>query len=696
VLTSRLACLPDGPWEQDEALFAHGVLDFDIAHHSPHPPGFPGWIAVGKLMAIVVGDSLRGLQVASALASTLLFVALARLLAPRHGATAAVGGALVFALLPVSWFHAARAFSTTPALACIAGALLLWRAAGQDRGAWAGWGLLGLASTIRPQLLPMIALVAAAEAWKSRARPRRLWPGVLLAAAVSGALYGGAIADTGGWRPYLALAVEHLERHRADVSTAQALGWTDHGLVRGLGGPFPAAAWSTLALAGTLRLVRTRKSEDRFVVTLALVTAATIQLLQPPAFPRYAVATAAATTPLVVAGLAWLPARATGVVLAGMSIAAATLAWPSVWAIHRAPIPIMSALASLDDDAMADAPIFHSHGSFSFVRYARASGLFEREIVDTGESAPTPVGPYYYVGGNEGHTLPGLTVTSTTFDEFPDSAWSLSQRRFARAFVVRNAVWMGAGAHDREHGERGEPFVWLGEQAVLHVPGGAERLVLQLGLDQRMQPQEIRARIGKHEVAVFTYTEPGLWRMEIPLARCGARCRVRLAIPRARPREDDRRLLSVRVRAAWVEGSGFPIPRRTWSPGLPGSLLASDVELTGFHRADVFMKRRAPGAWTAGHATIRFPAGPGRLRLSVARPKHLVGPVHLRWEEREISFEPGALPEDVWIDVAAPDDELQLEIDAPTFVPSARDPASTDHRELGLIVLDAEFVPARG
>lgn len=693
VLASRLVVLPDGPWEQDEALFAHAVVDFDVARHSPHPPGFPGWVAIGKAFAVVVGDPLRGLQIASAFASTLLFVVLARLLAPRHGAVAAVGGALVFSLLPVTWFHAARAFSTTPALACTAGALLAWRDAKGNRGAWIGWGLLGLAFAIRPQLFPVLALVASVELWRCRRRPRRWVPGLLVGTAVAGAAYGWAIVDTGGWSDYVALAHEHLQRHRADLEESEAIAWADHGLVRGLGGPLPALAWGTLALVGGFRLARTNAPEDRFVVVLAVVTAVTIQVLQPPAFPRYAVATAAATTPLVVAALGPLSARTTGVVLGGMGVVAAALAWPAVWAIHRAPIPIMAALATLEDEAMADAPVLYSHGSFSFVRYARASGMFDREIVDTGESAPDPVGPYDYVGGSRGHVLPGLTVTAKTFDAFPDAAWTLSQHRFERAVVIRNAVWMGAGTHDREHGERGEPFVWLGERATLHVPAGADRLVLQLGLDRGMQPQTIHARIGKREIAASTFSEPGLWRLEVPLAGCPARCRVELHLPNAHPREDDRRPLSVRLRAAWVEGDAFPIPPRVWSPGLPGSLLASDVELDGFHGADLFMRRRAPGAWTRGHATIDFPARPGRLRLEVARPKHLTGPVRVRSHSEQLELEPGAIPESIWIRIAAPDGRAHVELDAPTFVPRARDPSSADARELGLIVLEGEYLP---
>ncbi len=63
VVVSRFAFLANGPWEWDETLFARGILHFDLAAHFPHPPGFPGWLAIGHLLTPAVGDPLRALQV---------------------------------------------------------------------------------------------------------------------------------------------------------------------------------------------------------------------------------------------------------------------------------------------------------------------------------------------------------------------------------------------------------------------------------------------------------------------------------------------------------------------------------------------------------------------------------------------------------------------------------------------------------
>ena len=63
-------------------LFAAGVLDFDVTRHRPHPPGFPGWIAIGKLLLPLAGDPVLALQIASSLASAVLFWAMANGFAP--------------------------------------------------------------------------------------------------------------------------------------------------------------------------------------------------------------------------------------------------------------------------------------------------------------------------------------------------------------------------------------------------------------------------------------------------------------------------------------------------------------------------------------------------------------------------------------------------------------------------------------
>src|SRR5919201_1436727 len=40
----------------DAAQFALGMQRFDIVHHQPHPPGYVGYLALGRLFALVFPD----------------------------------------------------------------------------------------------------------------------------------------------------------------------------------------------------------------------------------------------------------------------------------------------------------------------------------------------------------------------------------------------------------------------------------------------------------------------------------------------------------------------------------------------------------------------------------------------------------------------------------------------------------------
>ena len=81
-LAAHLALLPKTLEDLDSVNFALGVREFDVARHQPHPPGYPVFIALGKIstgvlrVAGVDGAAPRGLAVVSALASAAALPAL--------------------------------------------------------------------------------------------------------------------------------------------------------------------------------------------------------------------------------------------------------------------------------------------------------------------------------------------------------------------------------------------------------------------------------------------------------------------------------------------------------------------------------------------------------------------------------------------------------------------------------------------
>jgi hypothetical protein len=52
----------------DSVNFALALDDFDVTKHQPHPPGYPIYVAAGKLVHLVIGDHAAALTLVSSLA----------------------------------------------------------------------------------------------------------------------------------------------------------------------------------------------------------------------------------------------------------------------------------------------------------------------------------------------------------------------------------------------------------------------------------------------------------------------------------------------------------------------------------------------------------------------------------------------------------------------------------------------------
>ena len=120
----HLLFLPPELEDIDSVNFALGVRDFDVARHQPHPPGYPVFIALGKVStaalkaAGVASAEPRALALLSALAGTalipLLFALFRRLAADDNLAWWAMAVAICSPLL---WFTALRPLSDLTGLA---------------------------------------------------------------------------------------------------------------------------------------------------------------------------------------------------------------------------------------------------------------------------------------------------------------------------------------------------------------------------------------------------------------------------------------------------------------------------------------------------------------------------------------------------------------------------------------------------
>jgi len=206
---TRLLAMARSVWDWDEVLFCLAMRDYDVAVHHPHPPGFPLFIAMARVLRFVIPDDFRSLQAVSLIAGMLVFPAvflLARELRLRF--TTSVVAATLFAFFPNVWFFGGGAFSDVPSIVLVTfAAALLFRGAQSRNAYWLGALLLAIAIGIRPQNL-LVGLFPGIYA-SLRRRPREVVVALLIGVVIVGAAFGGALHFTGSAESYLRVVREH-------------------------------------------------------------------------------------------------------------------------------------------------------------------------------------------------------------------------------------------------------------------------------------------------------------------------------------------------------------------------------------------------------------------------------------------------------------------------------------------------------
>jgi hypothetical protein len=164
----HLPYLPASLEDLDSINFALGVRQFDVAHHQPHPPGYPVFILIAKAVHTVVPSEATALALVSAGAGALGVLALAavfrRLDEDRTPPAWRVAPVAVAMTAPLYWFTAVRPLSDAAGLAAALAVQAMTLAAGTPRAlAIAAFGA-GVATGIRSQVawltVPLLALRA--------------------------------------------------------------------------------------------------------------------------------------------------------------------------------------------------------------------------------------------------------------------------------------------------------------------------------------------------------------------------------------------------------------------------------------------------------------------------------------------------------------------------------------------------------
>jgi len=116
----QLTAIPLTLWEYDEPLFSEALIRYDPRIHHPPPPGYPVFIAIGKVVNLFLRDPFRSLVTTSFLGSLVGMLALTAAFSRASGRLAiGLSGALLFYLSPAMLVHSTLPISDPAALALL-------------------------------------------------------------------------------------------------------------------------------------------------------------------------------------------------------------------------------------------------------------------------------------------------------------------------------------------------------------------------------------------------------------------------------------------------------------------------------------------------------------------------------------------------------------------------------------------------
>ena len=388
-LVAHLASLPPTLEDLDSMNFALGVRDFDPSNHRPHPPGYPVFIAFGKLSHAIWPSDAGSLSFWGALFGALAVFPLAAVFRSIESLDRRSDAAqrdrrvmlatIVVVASPLFWFTALRPLSDTTGLvialaaqACLASAFVRRRAA--DSGELAAIAQAG-------RLIVIGALIAGIAAG---ARSQTVWLTVPLLAAVlldragrgaAGALLGSAMTFSIGvllWAIPLLIASGGIAEYRAAFASQSAEQFTGLdiflsnptprrmalGIIASLVGPWsaPLLGWivAAIAAAGFVFLVL-RAPLAAGLLLVAYVPYALFHLVVQEALSRYALPLVPALGYLAVRGLSAAGKTAMAVGSAAIVVASLVVTLPAVKAYSEHPSPAYAAVADLQK-LLANAP----------------------------------------------------------------------------------------------------------------------------------------------------------------------------------------------------------------------------------------------------------------------------------------------------------------------------------------------------
>jgi hypothetical protein len=358
---TRFLAMARSIWGWDEALFCLGMRSYDVSSHHPHPPGFPLYMAIARVVRLVVGDDFRALQAVNLTAGALLFPALVFLARElRFPPRVAMIAATLCAFFPNVWFFGGTALSDVPSLvlACVAAALLL-RGCRSAESYLLGTLLLAVAIGIRPQNILVGLAPGLIATWH---RARASWRDVVVAAALGSAIVLGAFwfaaEATGGMERYATSVRDHghyIATYDSFRSPGRPPLWrlTDRFFLLQYQSRPLSIVTSIFVLIAVVAAIRRREKAVLYaVLTFAPVAVMTWLMLDRFSVNRFSIAYAPLFAMLAAYGISRVAGRYEGALGAMLIGAFVIWTWPALTPVRTEKSPpvraVEAALAQVD------------------------------------------------------------------------------------------------------------------------------------------------------------------------------------------------------------------------------------------------------------------------------------------------------------------------------------------------------------
>lgn len=576
VAATRFLSRMRSPWDWDEFLFQLGVREYDVAHHQPHPPGYPIFMALAKFVRLFVQTDFHALQIVVVASALLFFPAVfffAREL--RFDFRTSLLGALIASFLPNVWYYGGTAFSDIPGIVSgLFASVLILRGCRDSRAYVAGALLLGLSAGIRPQNL-MTAAVPALIATIIRIRVS--WKSVV-AGALAGAIavigcYAGAALASESVDAYV--NIMHIQsKYVHDVDswhnpTRQSLGEVARKVfLEPVGAPKLFMAIEILMLVSLLDSAWRRRAAPLLALLSFLpFMIFTLFELSYEAIPRYSIGYLVAYALLAADGLGaiarLLPRRAEGAVHVVLVLIVAgecaVWTWPAISLMRRTLSPPANAIRYIRQHAKPhESTIFVHNGmgpaaTHDLLDYEPIGFDHDEEIPDAGFKTPAFIfTPAVDVSdGGEIFSLPHKHL------------WDIVRRRNFEVQVVPafRRVRFGAGWYGIE-GEGLTTWRWMGREAFVSLPPiqgrGRFAIHFMVPMDIEPKPPTLEVRINGALVEQSVIAKEENWRAWIVQSLPDRKNEVRITmsaapVPAELKKGEDPRALGLELRDfSWV------------------------------------------------------------------------------------------------------------------------------------------------